>query len=1180
METLLLDSNPKLPSGEPNRWHKTPDADIKNFIKSIVTSEGSAADHKDKFRAMISGIPSPWARVLLTRKAVVQNKADLGSSVLDECYKIFKSEWRGLIAAYALRPDSFEFSEPVPLVGRSVENNGGGMSVLNTYGEMLFDEAPLWTLLNSPFNISDNPPCIQILYYKVNDGSGFKRKAVGATSPYTLLFTSVSYRLTEARKDIPWIDNEGKFTDPTPLIDEGKVSIEEAQRLHSFLHNISSAICGNEDEALNPQKYYMNYLQTLCEKIDRGVHNLSYPEVESFIDGWLEELGRWTDELSRKITGSGKALNTSIPIAVAMPKGPLAMLMNNEHTFWLDGSILYSVSDSNSNRIEISSSEIFIESEYIAAWKGVEADANRDYSKSPVYYLKTDKGNYYLALPFTEKALNVFNNAIAEIMSPSGTIHLVAKVGNDGKVEVDFKAKLDGGKDEVSIAKRIYQMEVIPESDGKVFIWPDFQAPTWNKYFYYSEFPINVTGVRMIPKFEDIDFATADDEQIKDRYLVRYPANKVDTTLHKYEIITSRKPLKSVSVRMNKGGSDVNTGTLLLKTASNGDSKAVKVYQTLNLKPATVGIDFGSTNTCAYYCLEGGSESIPVPFRNRRLPLVGFDNPSLSLAQKDELFFISNEGTVSPNGQIKSWLHEHDPQYLTDDGKVESIDKMDVEIIGGVPVNESNIPVVSMDEHVITTNAGNLFYNMKWLSESESKNRKTAYMRMLWIQLCADMLEGNAYPANLNWSFPSAMGSSDRMILNDIYKAATEMPLDDYMRPKRVGYTEAEAVCAYSIYKGTEVNASKLALGVDVGGSTSDILIIGSKDNVNTLMTQSSIRMAGGFFFKAINSSAKFRRALYNFHNSGRTNIKVLNINDIISTNEAEYKRAPYYLNNIFDQLHTELDFEKFYSYLHNEVPAIFALPAYVTGILVYYSGMLVRNVINKNSLTSIRQVNMRYYGKGGRLFEWLLDKYEDVAVNYYNRCFSAGVDMPDVKFVLDNFATATDRKTSKIENKAEVAMGLVSGNFRSIASGEVDADGERIIQNYDIIGEKGFVYAKPGVESRELSDMEVIPNEIFDGAINLSFPDTMENFNEFLDIFLNFIENRSGGIIRDLSDLKEGRRNLRVLAFIQNDPEYRKFQDALVKGQNASYRMPIIIAAALSYLNNTLLPTVANQLK
>ena len=145
-ELLLLDSKNPIVTAEANKWCSIDNAAVENFIKNIVTSKGSAnEDQQDKFRAIISGVPSPWARVLLTRKAVVQPQKELRDTVLDECYKLLKSEWRGLIAAYALYPDSFEFSTPIQLTGKSVSDNNGDMSVRYIYGQMLFDETPLWT---------------------------------------------------------------------------------------------------------------------------------------------------------------------------------------------------------------------------------------------------------------------------------------------------------------------------------------------------------------------------------------------------------------------------------------------------------------------------------------------------------------------------------------------------------------------------------------------------------------------------------------------------------------------------------------------------------------------------------------------------------------------------------------------------------------------------------------------------------------------------------------------------------------------------------------------------------------------------------------------------------------------------------------------------------------------------
>ncbi len=826
------------------------------------------------------------------------------------------------------------------------------------------------------------------------------------------------------------------------------------------------------------------------------------------------------------------------------------------------------------------SSNIFVDSDFIAAWDN-DPGSEKDYSQSAAYYVVTSNNKYALPLPFTSDALRIFEKNINSIIlgGSNSFVKLYANVTIDGRVEFELKARLDKNEKETPICRKTYQMSVIPETDGKVFVWPNFSSPQWKKYFYYSEFPSNVSGVRMIPRFDDLDFNTATLEETKNHYLVSYPIDRVAASSHKYEIIENTTPLKSISIRLNKNGTEVDGGVILLKRSQDVKPNTLKEIPTLaNLREAVVGIDFGSTNTCAYYKLKDGQDSKPIPFSNKRLALVGFDTKRGALAGKDELFFISNEGTAFSNGQVKSWLHLHDPQYLTPDGDTQKIPDLGVEIIGGVPVNETNISVKAMNEQTITTNAGELHYNMKWYSEAESESRKTAFMKMLWIHICADMVDSPSpcYPKVLNWSFPSSMTPTDRKALKAIYGQSVEYPFETNsgaFKPKIDDYTEAEAVCAYSIYKGTEVNGSTISLGIDVGGSTSDILIVGLKDGVNSLMTQSSIRLAGGFFFNAINSSAKFRRSLYNFHESHRTKIDVKNIEDVVNPLQEIYSRAPYYLNNIFDQLNTDQDFNYFYNFIRREVSAVFAYPAYVTGVLMFYSGMLVRNVVLKNSLNNLKTIEMRYYGKGGRLFEWLLDIYPDDSEIYYKKCFTAGYGSNDIKLTII--------PQEKAENKSEVAIGLVSDLFASVARGDKDDEGQRIIERYDVIGEKGIRCTKT---NEVLDDLKVIPNEMFDGGVNIEMPESLENFSKFIDIFTQFLSEDSGGILRDVSALDKGKNNLRIRAFIQKDPEFNKCIESFRKGVDEKkrpiYRMPIFIAAALCYLNEVLLPEVSNQLK
>ena len=1152
---LLLDtknSNP-ISVSEANKWCSVEDAAVENFIKDIEIHKGNPNEQQDKFRSIISGVPSPWARVLLTRKAVLFPKKDLKDTVLDECYKLLKSEWRGLMAAYAIHPDYFKFDE-FTLTGRSAEENEGKLSVGYIYGKMLFNEIPLWLHKIDSEDKVKNPAKIQVLYY-IKDG---KNIPVAATSPYTFLFSSVNYDLGDV-SGIPWVRN-GKFVDPLECQD---FELKDMQMLLSFLNIMGYNIMRNDNDNEDPTKYYFSWIKSVCEA-NKG-YGINTATIRDYISSWSDELGRWKNEIREKIESIGGNSETEIPLTISnKPKGPLSLLLNSEYKFYLyDGAL--SLTNRNNGK-EILSSNIFEKSELLSAWHYTEK-----YENSAAYYVITKNKEYALPLPLTKEALDCFENYIHSIVEGGKECYIKLEANligesynGDKYVEFELKAWLEKKGEPIPICKKTYKINVI--GSGKVFVWPNFFYADWNKYYYYSEFPTNVSGVRMVPCFDTMDYNTLSPEEVSNNIIVKYPLDNVDGNNHRYEIIKSDSPLKYVDIKLLNKGTEENGGVIILKRTKGGNLA--------NLRPATLGIDFGSTNTCAYYKGENDEFPQPISFKNRRLALVGFDSNSGELACKDELLFISNEEPAFGNGQVKSWIHLHDPRYLDDSGAINGISKIADEIIGGVPVNERNIDVKSMDSTEIITNAGTLRYNMKWDSDGKTKQRKIAYMKMLWIQMCADLVEKQYYPKELNWSFPSSMTIEDRRQLKSIYEQVVKYPFK--YRPNTINieedikdYTEAESVCAYAISKDTKVNESIMNLGIDVGGSTSDILIMGWKNNKKSLLSQSSVRMAGGFFFNAINSSANFRNALKKFHDSKKTGVKTIKIESIVSDDPQVYSRAPYYLNNIFDQLSSNDDFYEFYNYINNDVPHVFAYPAYVTGVLMFYSGMLVKNAIAENDLKETQEVGMRYYGKGGRLFEWLHDVYHEDATRYYKKCFQAGYGSNE----LDLKILYQDRDEN--ENKSEVAIGLVSDNFMNIATGELDADKNRIIKRYDIVGEKGIKFVK---DNNIVKDLDVISDELFDGGINVVMPDNLENFSTFINVFTKFLKEES--ILDDVTSLEKGKEKVDVVSFIENDLEFKKCMKLNNSDNRPVYRMPIFIAASLSYLYKILIPIISDKLR
>lgn len=428
------------------------------------------------------------------------------------------------------------------------------------------------------------------------------------------------------------------------------------------------------------------------------------------------------------------------------------------------------------------------------------------------------------------------------------------------------------------------------------------------------------------------------------------------------------------------------------------------------------------------------------------------------------------------------------------------------------------------------------------------------------------------------------MGRVDISQLKNIYRDLRYTPISGCVLRKMHSFTEAEAVCSYALSKNEALSESKIFLGIDIGGSTSDILLLGrvkdvEKGIIDKLLSQCSIRLAAGCFFKAINNSAKFRRSLFNFHNSNRTNVRVLHMDDVINPNQEIYSRAPYYLNNVFDQLKGKNDFMTFYGYLQRDVPFVFTLPAYITGVLSFYAGLLIRKAIKKQNLENVKEIHLRYYGKGGRLFEWLFDIYEEETKSFLRKALKAGLQMDNMKIVFDNLEDDLYMSNGSLENKSEVAKGLVEMNSEIAGIYANDDEEEtkiRVIENSEVVGEKGIKYYKNN-EEIALDEEDIIDDNLFDNVNNFSFPDVFENFSMFIDLYTKFIRDEIG-ILEDVSDLVKGKTKVsNVGSFLSNDPEYIKYKNCSDKSQ-ASYRMPVFIAASLYYLDQILLPSVFNK--
>lgn len=1148
-KALLIKSYTQLTTGAQGVWNDLSMAS--SYIQGIETGRILDGMTADKLGALISGVPTPWARAKLFRFALhtlATPDPNINQKGLAQYYGMLANEWKGLIAVIALFPDRIKFSNPV-----SMDIRGGDYEISSAFGRMLFDDNDLWCNQDELSKNPDTQPFIQLIYYRGH--------LIGGTSPLTGLFAGIQYDLSKDASDVNWYRG-GHFVDPTSYL-----SSAQLQKLYLFIKNLN----------LNIESF-----ESKINSCRNGKNLLDLRGMKTIARDWEKELlikgqGRLKDK-----GPIAKYDNLSCPFSVLF-HSDVPVYLKPDYSFTYSGNVNYElVGDIQ---------QLLSNDKSVVGWNEP-SDVLHKLSSAPVYFLRVQdiqaKQDYYFTIPLSEKGLDIFKNSFSRLLGDdnSSNTHLIGHITDSGQLAVSLTVEIDG--ESVNLNTKEYDIDWLTDP-GRVILWPNFISPHWNKYYLFTEFTsdakeqfmpffvkkeddgknvkyesfIKTKKGNLFTQQDELDLLR-DEDRVQLDELIRYPTGSVDG-LPKYNIIRSDIPIAGLKVIVKEKGKDTGAGFLLIK---NGKGEVEEITNNGYPSDARVGIDFGSNNTCVYFInTANGRTAEPMKFDNLRAVLVGKENNNTkAIAENNELLFFSNY--PSDNGQLKSWLHEHDSRY-------NSSSRND-EISGGVPVYRPNVLVEEMDRYEITTQAGKLHYNMKWLDNESGRQKKQAFLKTIWLQSCAYLFKNRIRPTEIAWSYPGSMMESDVNNLSWIFEQMCKMtPINNvgpgYPKLSSNFTTEAESVCSYALGRDFGLNSNNMFLGIDIGGSTSDILLLAkdpTNNNSSTLYRESSVRLAAGVFFDAVIKSDSFRKALYTFHEGEgkRLNIFIENIKEILSHKE----KAPYFLNCIFDQLKRQDEYEKFYTSIYgNGAKFVFTIPAYVTGLLLYYSGMLIGHTIKDQNLTQITRIDILPFGKGGRLFHWLLSTVGDRATEqYYKNCLDMGVNK-----IIGRSLEVKYRNEISVDNKAEVAIGL--------------CDPKQIIKkrqtnDSDICGESGVKFRLPDGSYRELLNTDELTGNYFDNSMNNFDFTSVHDFNDFIEIFITFVSQKTDlcpqareFLCDDLKDLPN-----RISSYVCNDDtEYRKAcSNASSRTDGFHYHQPIIIAEGTCFLIKTLIPKLFNQ--
>ncbi|GAB4402365.1 MAG: hypothetical protein OHK0039_00280 [Bacteroidia bacterium] len=1152
-KALLISNSSSTKKGKRGVWH--PFEEAQPYIQGIDTNIDKKGIDAQTLNALVSGIPSPWARARLFGFAFpyTQVEANIKKSGLVEFYEGIVNEWKGLVACLALFPERIRVSDPITL---DFKNEQPLFDIPSALGRMLFEDADLWCDPDRLASDPDTKPFTQIIYYG-------NKQPIGATSPYSLVFTGVDYSKLEGASDMTWYRN-GAFTDPLPFLNN-----DQKQKLYLLVRNIIDGHFIDFDNNVNRNR--------------ASKPRMDYTGLKEFLRQWKDDIRKSGNNIVDEGTLDGT-------FNFAQPYAPL---FNVKQTlfFYPGGRVSFKA---GSEAVEVDPQEILLQETHIIEFRQV--DDKQPLAKSAVYYLQVINPDYvpnrggqpeflYFPVPLSEKGYLLFRSTIGDLLGGKSDKshelrgHIKA---TDYKLVVELYLVIDDKK--LTPIVKEYSLQPI-ENERSVMMWPNFISTKWTAYYLYSEFPQADKGTQLVPFFRNAstlepilddkgrliyaDSSNIDRDKLVLEPLVSYPRISLDSSFHKYDILRSNKPLAGLELRKYIDGVQKKVGYLILKKTeddSMGDNMLRDYSNRSGLQSAVVGIDFGSNNSCMQVAREDGTEVRPVPFSNRRVFLVGaevIDKEQARIALPHELYFFQNEAPI--NGQVKSWVHEHDPRYIVPGMESQAI-------AGGVSVFKPNIHIKAMDKRTITTNAGTLHHSMKWLTEKSDIDKKTAYLKNLWLKACADLYATGAEPKRLRWSYPGSFSGAEVTQYQKIFSeiVGTTPIQGSEVRVDHTGEasTEAEAVSNYALSTGISLGDTNLFLGIDVGGSTSDILLIvlDRASRSNRMVKQSSLRLAAGYLVDAIRRSRAFRSAIMRYYNQPGTPIKIPNIGKM----EEEPSTAPFFLNSIFDRLRDE-DFKGFYNTLSKYEGKVFAMPMYITGLLLYYSGQLVAKTIEDNEfLQRVRRVNLFPFGKGGRIFDWLGAHTDEHKANqYYNECFRTGFASILPGQEISQQITLEKENSVRKDNKSEVAKGLVSATSNRVTT---DSDVRRYS---DIFGEEGFQLMQDGKPVEIEADMPITSEHFHDMRFDLVFPERFKQFEQFLDIFLKYAGPREMGILSNTSSLKE--KSLSISKFLQGyieeDAEYKKARRE--SKENFDFKHSMLVLEGMCFLDKFLMEEV-----
>lgn len=779
IKALVINVKPRSQQqGAAGQWQDLTSS-IQAFTRDIETP--SIQDGVD-VSAIVSGVPTVFARADLFNHALneIQTIRKDASVGLNQYYVNLVDEWRGLIACIALNNTAIEIRR-ITLAysdGKDMKTTENMYEPKGAFGNMLMNDRSLWTEQGKAKNAQVQPFLYLIKYNK---------QVVGATSPRSLFFTSVSYG----------IDKNAAFVDPAT---------------HRFTDPLHSTI--SDEQLLNLFAYVDKLLPRIKQLEDY------YKQTGLTYEGIKGELGTWRNEILKLIRDRKLDENNASALPVQGFGLPFSFLNYTEELYGYNGDIT-TEPDADGIAKAFKPEELLLpkDSKLLRVWLPREYEkGEKDIATLPIFLLRahrTGSTDYaFFAIPLSQKGLVVFGRNVSSLLGytqagVSINSHMDAEFDEDKSnlsVRLTISVTDENGDRKEKTIPIEYKINGIFKRNKDVVLWPNFISDKWNRYFLYSEMPHNARQedcqYSAIPfvgnEKQENEIITDYDGNIQyladkgvalgDAKLLVTSDNRTATRKYKYEIFESKHPFRGVRFTHITG---CDSGFILIHYSStlNANDSLPKDMLDVNrtLSDVTVGVDFGSTNTSVAYHDGQMQYAEGIQFTGQRVSLftdLGA-NANQAPAERNVLFF-QNEDLYS--NAIKSILAIHDDQRLPKN-ELDGINTLRSEAVqGGFPCFCRHLPVDNVADDTMTLgfrggqNIVQLIHNMKWSDREEDKAHKQAFLASLLLHIYAELFVKGFVPNVLRWSYPSAMGYNLMLQYNQIWQSLEHVsPVVDAM---------------------------------------------------------------------------------------------------------------------------------------------------------------------------------------------------------------------------------------------------------------------------------------------------------------------------------------------------------------------------------------------------------------